>query len=85
MTKLDSEIAEQHGILLSSLSEGQRALVVEALDEISELYESRIKALEGIAYSVQSADLCYGSYTMYEIYEDTVYKAKEILGEQDND
>jgi hypothetical protein len=46
MTNLNSKIAEQHGILLSSLSEGQRALVVKALDVISELYEVHIESLE---------------------------------------
>jgi hypothetical protein len=55
--------------------------LAEDVDALLGEKEKRIKALESIAYSVQSADLCYGSYTTYEIYEDTVYKAKEILGE----
>jgi hypothetical protein len=43
----------------------------------------RIAELESIAYSVQSADLCYGSYSTYEIDSSVVEKAKNLLKEQD--
>ena len=52
-------------------------------DEVSAL-KTRIAELEKIAYAVQSAvDKVYGSYSTYEIYVDTVDKARELLKEKE--
>jgi hypothetical protein len=48
---------------------------------LSDKQQKRIESLESIAYAVQSADLCYGSYSTYEIDGDTVERAKELLNE----
>ena len=74
-----------HALKACEMPEDDFVYLAENVDALLEEKDKRIKALESIAYSVQSAALCYGSYTTYEIYVDTVYKAKEILGEQDND
>jgi hypothetical protein len=47
-------------------------------DTLNEMAE-RIKALESIAYSVQSAERCFGMYTTYQIDIDTVTDAKKLL------
>jgi len=74
---MDSAVSKAKSMPYGSNMNISAALVVEMTDRITEL--------ENIAYSVQSADLCYGSYSTYEIDGDVVEKAKELLKEQDDE
>jgi hypothetical protein len=44
---------------------------------------NRIKELESIAYSVRSADFCFGSYSSVEVSIDVVEKANNLLARYD--